>query len=107
MSSFAIVRRWPFAASLCATHIAFVLLIYWAWTTAPAGDDPNMVWLWTFLFDFPISLLYLLVDSPSVWPWAVASAVLGGLQWTFLGSLVDNWRKNIRRKHSLRATPNT
>ena len=107
MSVNAIIRRWPIASWLFVLHTFLVLLVYYVWLTStePWGER-NMIWLWIYRVDFPISYAYIIVDHAPARVTAIACILIGGVQWSIVGLLLDLLRKKVLRRTSIRGTSN-
>jgi hypothetical protein len=105
MSSRAIIRSWPIAVALFAIHSLFVAIIYILWQTNH-DIERDMIWLTMYLVDLPISMAYQWLDSDSGLVVALTCTVIGGLQWTFVGSILDLLWKRFFSRLSPRSTPN-
>ncbi len=97
MSLNPIIRRWPVAVAFFAIHSVFVALIYILWHTSH-DVERNMIWLTPYLVDLPVSKVYEWLDSYSGVVVALTCTFIGGLQWAFIGFILDLlWRRFFRR----------
>jgi hypothetical protein len=75
---------------LFVSHALLMLLFIAGFAT---DRDPNagLLWLFPYFADFPSSLLgeHLLGHSASLTPRALSYLVLGGIQWTLVGLMID------------------
>jgi hypothetical protein len=99
-----LLKHWPVASSLFGVHVILVAIVYGLWATCPIEDDPQMVWLWAFLFDFPASLIYDHIRVPSEHLFPVIAVVFGGMQWGVVGAMIDLLRKHLVRRSTFHET---
>ena len=105
MSLRAIIRRWPIAVALFAIHSLLVAIIYILWQTSH-DIERDMIWLTMYLVDLPTSMAYQWFDSKSGLLVALTCTVIGGLQWAFVGLILDLLWKRFFTRLSPRGTPN-
>jgi hypothetical protein len=102
-----LIRRWPIASSLFVLHTIIVVTVYVMWSSSWKDPERDMIWLLMIFFDFPVIYAYdplLSYASVSVLP--AGSIVFGGLQWLFIGLVLDIILRSYVRKHALRWTQN-
>ena len=64
-----------------------------------------MIWMTVFLIDLPSSYLFVFERPDSMLLHAISAVFIGGLQWAVIGAIVDVLRRLLKRRQSLRATP--
>src|SRR5687767_3528868 len=93
---FALFKRWPIASWLFGLHAAFVAVIYIQWAI-DSSIERGMIWMMVFILDWPSS--YLFVDRPgSIGLYAASAILIGGLQWSLLGALLDLLRRLVKSR---------
>jgi hypothetical protein len=100
----AVIRLWPLASWLLALHTALVLLVYFLSLAPARGGDRYGLWFFLGMFDFPVSFLF--PDLPSDALTALTWILVGGLQWSLVGLILDLVRKSVLRRAALRGTRN-
>jgi hypothetical protein len=72
-----------FATIVAGMHLLGVGATEWYVSTSPVGQAP-MVWLYWAFADFPVSLLYALLDDSFL----IVHGVLGTIWWYFLTAVI-------------------
>jgi hypothetical protein len=92
MSAFpSVIRRWKCAFVFLLLHSTLFLLFTLGYVTS---HDPNrgFLWLVPYFVDMPSSLASesLVHGIESLTPRVIVFLVLGGIQWTLIGMLLDS-----------------